>query len=113
MPRHRAMCVTSLTCGQGRRQRAKRHPRVGNFYTRRKLIGALVDVQPFRSADLLGTGPKSDGPFYVSRFAAVRTVSANTAAVGKGSAKLSPLPDGQAGEQAFGFLYIDLGQLVG
>jgi RHH-type proline utilization regulon transcriptional repressor/proline dehydrogenase/delta 1-pyrroline-5-carboxylate dehydrogenase len=55
---------------------------VGNVYVNRSTIGAVVGVQPFGGQGLSGTGPKAGGPFYLPRFAAEKTVSVNTAAVG-------------------------------
>ncbi|HEX7054803.1 MAG TPA: L-glutamate gamma-semialdehyde dehydrogenase [Burkholderiales bacterium] len=56
--------------------------RVGNTYVNRSMIGAVVGVQPFGGEGLSGTGPKAGGPHYLIRFAAERTLSVNTAAVG-------------------------------
>ena len=55
---------------------------VGNVYVNRSTIGAVVGVQPFGGQGMSGTGPKAGGPFYLPRFAAEKTVSVNTAAVG-------------------------------
>jgi RHH-type proline utilization regulon transcriptional repressor/proline dehydrogenase/delta 1-pyrroline-5-carboxylate dehydrogenase len=66
--------------------------RAGNLYVNRNMIGAVVGVQPFGGEGLSGTGPKAGGPHYLPRFAAERTVSVNTAAVG-GNAGLLTLDD--------------------
>jgi RHH-type proline utilization regulon transcriptional repressor/proline dehydrogenase/delta 1-pyrroline-5-carboxylate dehydrogenase len=63
--------------------------RVGNVYVNRNMIGAVVGVQPFGGMGLSGTGPKAGGPHYLPRFAAERTVSTNTAAVGGNATLLS------------------------
>jgi RHH-type proline utilization regulon transcriptional repressor/proline dehydrogenase/delta 1-pyrroline-5-carboxylate dehydrogenase len=62
--------------------------RVGNLYVNRNMIGAVVGVQPFGGEGLSGTGPKAGGPHYLPRFAAERTVSINTAAIGGNAALL-------------------------
>jgi RHH-type proline utilization regulon transcriptional repressor/proline dehydrogenase/delta 1-pyrroline-5-carboxylate dehydrogenase len=59
-----------------------RDARVGNIYVNRSMIGAVVGVQPFGGEGLSGTGPKAGGPHYLPRFAAERTLTVNTAAVG-------------------------------
>jgi RHH-type proline utilization regulon transcriptional repressor/proline dehydrogenase/delta 1-pyrroline-5-carboxylate dehydrogenase len=59
-----------------------RAARVGNIYVNRSMIGAVVGVQPFGGEGLSGTGPKAGGPHYLLRFAAERTLTVNTAAVG-------------------------------
>ena len=51
------------------------------------MTGAVVGVQPFGGEGLSGTGPKAGGPNYLIRFAAERTLTINTAAVG-GNAEL-------------------------
>jgi RHH-type proline utilization regulon transcriptional repressor/proline dehydrogenase/delta 1-pyrroline-5-carboxylate dehydrogenase len=43
---------------------------------------------------LSGTGPKAGGPCYLPRFAAERTVSINTAALGGNASLLSPGKEG-------------------
>jgi RHH-type transcriptional regulator, proline utilization regulon repressor / proline dehydrogenase / delta 1-pyrroline-5-carboxylate dehydrogenase len=63
--------------------------RVGNVYVNRNMIGAVVGVQPFGGMGLSGTGPKAGGPHYVPRFAAERTLTTNTAAVGGNATLLS------------------------
>ncbi len=68
--------------------------RVGNVYVNRNMIGAVVGVQPFGGCGLSGTGPKAGGPHYLHRFAAERTVSTNTTAVG-GNASLLTLDSWQ------------------
>ncbi len=55
---------------------------VGNRYVNRSMIGAVVGVQPFGGEGLSGTGPKAGGPYYLLRFAAERTTTINTAAIG-------------------------------
>ena len=55
---------------------------VGNTYVNRNMIGAVVGVQPFGGQGLSGTGPKAGGPHYLPRFAAERTLTVNTAAIG-------------------------------
>lgn len=60
---------------------------IGNTYINRNMIGAVVGVQPFGGEGLSGTGPKAGGPHYLLRFAAERTLTINTAAVG-GNAEL-------------------------
>ena len=41
--------------------------KAGNIYVNRKLIGAVVGVQPFGGNGLSGTGPKAGGPHYLHR----------------------------------------------
>lgn len=55
---------------------------MGNRYVNRSMIGAVVGVQPFGGEGLSGTGPKAGGPHYLLRFAAERTTTINTAAIG-------------------------------
>jgi len=62
---------------------------VGNSYVNRNMIGAVVGVQPFGGERLSGTGPKAGGPRYLHRFAAERTVSADTTAAGGNATLLS------------------------
>jgi RHH-type proline utilization regulon transcriptional repressor/proline dehydrogenase/delta 1-pyrroline-5-carboxylate dehydrogenase len=62
---------------------------VGNSYVNRNIIGAVVGVQPFGGERLSGTGPKAGGPRYLHRFAAERTVSADTTAAGGNATLLS------------------------
>ncbi|MFL6567014.1 MAG: L-glutamate gamma-semialdehyde dehydrogenase [Burkholderiales bacterium] len=69
--------------------------RIGNVYVNRSMIGAVVGVQPFGGEGLSGTGPKAGGPHYLFRFAAERTLTVNTAAVG-GVTELLTRPDGPA-----------------
>jgi len=69
--------------------RIRRQARVGNIYVNRNMIGAVVGVQPFGGEGLSGTGPKTGGPHYLSRFAVERTLSVNTAATGGNAALLS------------------------
>lgn len=66
--------------------------RVGNSYINRNMVGAVVGVQPFGGEGLSGTGPKAGGPNYLLRFAAERTLTINTAAVG-GNAELFSLDE--------------------
>ncbi len=66
-----------------------RRARIGNVYVNRNMIGAVVGVQPFGGMGLSGTGPKAGGPHYLPRFAAERTVTTNTAAVGGNATLLS------------------------
>ncbi|MCI5050151.1 MAG: L-glutamate gamma-semialdehyde dehydrogenase [Rickettsiales bacterium] len=56
--------------------------RAGNCYINRSMTGAVVGVQPFGGEGLSGTGPKAGGPHYLLRFAAERTITNNTAAIG-------------------------------
>jgi len=70
---------------------AKTH--VGNTYINRNMTGAVVGVQPFGGEGLSGTGPKAGGPHYLLRFAAERTLTINTAAVG-GNAELFSMEEG-------------------
>jgi len=56
--------------------------RCGNVYINRNMVGAVVGVQPFGGEGLSGTGPKAGGPRYLFRFAAERTRTINTAAIG-------------------------------
>jgi RHH-type proline utilization regulon transcriptional repressor/proline dehydrogenase/delta 1-pyrroline-5-carboxylate dehydrogenase len=70
-------------------QSIQRRCRVGNVYVNRNMIGAVVGVQPFGGRGLSGTGPKAGGPGYLHAFAAERTVSVNTAAVGGNATLLS------------------------
>lgn len=58
------------------------HMHIGNRYVNRSMIGAVVGVQPFGGEGLSGTGPKAGGPHYLHRFAAERTTTINTAAIG-------------------------------
>ncbi len=60
----------------------------GNVYINRDMIGAVVGSQPFGGRHLSGTGPKAGGPHYLLRFAAEKTVTTNTAAVGGNTALL-------------------------
>jgi|GEM_PF-4434303 len=46
------------------------------------MIGAVVGVQPFGGMGLSGTGPKSGGPNYLTRFAIEKTFSINASAIG-------------------------------
>jgi len=66
--------------------------RVGNLYVNRSMIGAVVGVQPFGGEGLSGTGPKAGGPHYLFRFAAERTLTVNTAAVGGVTELLASAP---------------------
>jgi RHH-type proline utilization regulon transcriptional repressor/proline dehydrogenase/delta 1-pyrroline-5-carboxylate dehydrogenase len=66
----------------------------GNVYINRDMIGAVVGSQPFGGRHLSGTGPKAGGPHYLLRFAAEKTVTTNTAAVG-GNAALLGRPQSQ------------------
>ena len=68
-------------------RRVAAHLRAGNVYVNRNMIGAVVGVQPFGGEGLSGTGPKAGGPHTLLRYAAERTLSINTAAVG-GNAQL-------------------------
>ena len=56
--------------------------RAGNVYINRDMIGAVVGSQPFGGRGLSGTGFKAGGPHYLLRFAAEKTVTTNTAAIG-------------------------------
>jgi RHH-type proline utilization regulon transcriptional repressor/proline dehydrogenase/delta 1-pyrroline-5-carboxylate dehydrogenase len=67
--------------------------RIGNTYVNRNMIGAVVGVQPFGGQGLSGTGPKAGGPHYLLRFAAEKTLTINTAAIG-GNADLFSLEEG-------------------
>ncbi|MFM9890468.1 MAG: bifunctional proline dehydrogenase/L-glutamate gamma-semialdehyde dehydrogenase PutA [Rickettsiales bacterium] len=58
------------------------HAPMGNRYVNRSMIGAVVGVQPFGGEGLSGTGPKAGGPHYLLRFAAERSTTINTAAIG-------------------------------
>jgi RHH-type proline utilization regulon transcriptional repressor/proline dehydrogenase/delta 1-pyrroline-5-carboxylate dehydrogenase len=60
----------------------------GNVYINRDMIGAVVGSQPFGGRHLSGTGPKAGGSHYLLRFAAEKTVTTNTAAVGGNAALL-------------------------
>lgn len=71
----------------------QRRVRVGNIYVNRNMIGAVVGVQPFGGEGLSGTGPKAGGPNYLTRFAAERTVSINTAAIGGNASLISMLDE--------------------
>jgi len=66
---------------------------IGNTYINRNMVGAVVGVQPFGGEGLSGTGPKAGGPHYLLRFAAERTLTINTAAVG-GNAELFSMEEG-------------------
>ncbi len=70
-----------------------RNVRAGNVYVNRSMIGAAVGVQPFGGEGLSGTGPKAGGPNYLPRFAAERTITVNTAAVGGVTELLAPAED--------------------
>lgn len=63
--------------------------KAGNIYVNRNQIGAVVGVQPFGGQGLSGTGPKAGGPHYLLRFAAERTITINTTAVGGNATLLS------------------------
>jgi RHH-type proline utilization regulon transcriptional repressor/proline dehydrogenase/delta 1-pyrroline-5-carboxylate dehydrogenase len=67
--------------------------RAGNIYVNRNIIGAVVGSQPFGGEGLSGTGFKAGGPHYLLRFAAERTVTVNTAAVGGNLALLGALEE--------------------
>jgi RHH-type proline utilization regulon transcriptional repressor/proline dehydrogenase/delta 1-pyrroline-5-carboxylate dehydrogenase len=60
----------------------QQHARVGNIYTNRNIIGAVVGVQPFGGMGLSGTGPKAGGPNYLQRFANEQTLTTNLTAIG-------------------------------
>lgn len=60
----------------------KQQTHVGNIYINRNMIGAVVGVQPFGGMGLSGTGPKSGGPNYLTRFAIEKTFSINASAIG-------------------------------
>jgi len=62
---------------------------VGNVYSNRNQIGAVVGVQPFGGEGLSGTGPKAGGPHYLYRFCAEQTVTVNTTAAGGNAALLA------------------------
>ena len=62
---------------------------VGNIYSNRNMIGAVVGSQPFGGQGLSGTGPKAGGPYYVRRFATEKELTINTAATGGNAALLS------------------------
>jgi len=66
----------------------------GNTYVNRSMIGAVVGVQPFGGQGLSGTGPKAGGPHYLPRFAAEKTLSINTAAIGGNTDLFSLEEDG-------------------
>ena len=72
---------------EGRWKELFERTHIGNSYINRNMIGAVVGVQPFGGEGLSGTGPKAGGPNYLLRFAAERTLTINTAAVG-GNAEL-------------------------
>lgn len=72
----------------------RRLAKVGNLYINRNQIGAVVGSQPFGGEGLSGTGFKAGGPHYLLRFAAERTVTVNTAAVG-GNVKLMAGGEGE------------------
>jgi len=73
-------------------ERIRSRARIGNLYVNRDPIGSVVGVQPFGGEGLSGTGPKAGGPHYLLRFAAERTYTVNTAAIG-GNAGLYTLDD--------------------
>jgi len=58
--------------------RIKREFRVGNLYINRKIIGALVDRQPFGGFKRSGIGSKAGGPDYLLQFLLPRTITENT-----------------------------------
>lgn len=62
---------------------------VGNTYVNRDQLGAVAGVQPFGGLGMSGTGPKSGGPNYLLRFAAERTRTINTTALGGNASLLS------------------------
>ncbi|MBO68565.1 MAG: bifunctional proline dehydrogenase/L-glutamate gamma-semialdehyde dehydrogenase [Acidiferrobacteraceae bacterium] len=62
---------------------------VGNIYSNRNMIGAVVGSQPFGGLGFSGTGPKAGGPHYVYRFATEKVLTINTAATGGNAALLS------------------------
>ncbi len=70
-------------------RRVRERARVGNLYVNRNIIGSVVGVQPFGGEGLSGTGPKAGGPHYLTRFAAERTCTVNTAAIGGNTGLLS------------------------
>jgi len=61
----------------------------GNIYVNRTIIGAVVGVQPFGGEGLSGTGPKTGGPYSLTRYAVERAISVNIAAQGGDPALLS------------------------
>ncbi|TGN41330.1 bifunctional proline dehydrogenase/L-glutamate gamma-semialdehyde dehydrogenase PutA [Marinobacter confluentis] len=63
--------------------------KAGNTYVNRDQLGAVAGVQPFGGQGLTGTGPKSGGPNYLLRFAAERTRTINTTALGGNASLLS------------------------
>lgn len=63
---------------------------VGNVYTNRNMIGAVVGVQPFGGEDLSGTGPKAGGPNYLQRLVTEQSISTNTSAIGGNATLLNP-----------------------
>jgi RHH-type transcriptional regulator, proline utilization regulon repressor / proline dehydrogenase / delta 1-pyrroline-5-carboxylate dehydrogenase len=69
--------------------------RAGNIYVNRNMIGAVVGCQPFGGEGLSGTGPKAGGPHYLLRFAAERTISHDTTAIGGNASLLSAGADEQ------------------
>ena len=75
------------------RERVEARARVGNIYTNRNQIGAVVESQPFGGEGLSGTGPKAGGPHYVARFATERVTCIDTTAAG-GNASLMAAIDG-------------------
>ena len=58
------------------------------------MVGAVVGVQPFGGQGLSGTGPKSGGPNYLTRFVNEQVISTNTSAIG-GNASLMTMKDDQ------------------
>lgn len=67
----------------------ERRVKAGNTYINRDQLGAVPGVQPFGGQGLTGTGPKSGGPNYLLRFAAERTRTINTTALGGNASLLS------------------------
>lgn len=61
----------------------------GNVYVNRSIIGAVVGVQPFGGEGLSGTGPKTGGPYALTRYSVERAVSVNIAAQGGDPALLN------------------------
>ena len=63
-------------------ERARQEFRVGNLYLNRKIIGALVNRQPFGGLGLSGIGSKAGGPDYLLQFLEPRAVTECTLRTG-------------------------------
>ena len=64
-----------FTNDEQKKQKARRHFHVGNFYINRKCTGALVGAHPFGGFNMSGTDSKAGGPDYLLQFLQAKTIS--------------------------------------